>query len=49
MEFWWNFGFQIYQIFLRKNHNFAEFFDKILDPYNQKHKNFKNFLMTTGR
>jgi len=35
--------------FPKKNHNFAEFFDKILDPYNQKHKNFKNFLMTTGR
>jgi len=30
-------------------YNFAEFFDKIWNPDNQKHKNFKNFLMTTRR
>jgi len=48
MEFWWNFGFQIYQIFFKKmkNYNFAEFFDKISDLYNKKHKKFKNFFMT---
>jgi len=28
MEFWWNFGFQIFQIFLKKTHNFVKFFDK---------------------
>ena len=33
----------------KKNHNFAKFFDKISDPYNKKHKNFKNFLTTMPR
>jgi len=41
MEFWWNFGFQISQYFLKKkNHSFAEFFDKISDPYNKTIQKF---------
>jgi len=40
MEFCWNFGFQIYQFFLKKKHGFTEFFDKILNPYNKTTQKF---------
>jgi len=36
MEFCWNSGFQISQVFLKKKTiTFVEFFDKISDPYNK--------------
>jgi len=44
MEFCWNFGFQIFQFVLKKTHSFAEFFDKISDPYNKTTQNFYNFF-----
>jgi len=40
MEFCWNSGFQISQFFLKKNHSFVEFFDKIADPYNKTTQKF---------
>jgi len=46
MEFCRNFGFEISQSFFtkKKNHSFAEFFDKILDPYNKTTQKFYNFF-----
>ena len=42
-----NFGFQISQFFFEeKNYSFAEFFDKIWDPYNKTTQKFYNFLKT---
>jgi len=40
MEFCWNYGFQISQFFLKENHSFAEFLDKISDPYNKATQKF---------
>jgi len=45
MEFYWNSRFQISQFFLKKkNHSFAEFFDKISNPYNKATQKFKEFF-----
>jgi len=45
MEFYWNFGFQISQFFLKKkSDSFAEFFDKILDLYNKTTQKFYSFF-----
>jgi len=44
MEFCWNFGFQISQFFLKKNHSFVEFFDKISNPHNKTTLKFYNFF-----
>jgi len=44
----WNFGFQISQFFLtKKNHSFAEFFDKISDLYNKITQKLYNFFLQT--
>jgi len=32
--------------FKEKNHSFAEFFDKIFDPYNKTTQKFYNFMKT---
>jgi len=44
MEFWWNFGFQISQIFWKVNYSFVGFFDKISDPYNKTRQKFKEYF-----
>jgi len=45
MKFWWNFGFQISQILLRKKkHSFGEFFDKISYLYNKTTQKFYEFF-----
>jgi len=45
MEFCRNFLFQISHLFLKKkNYSFAEFFDKISDPYSKTTQKFYNFF-----
>jgi len=44
MEFCWNFGFQISKFFFKKDHSFAEFFDKISDQHNKTTQKFYNFF-----
>ena len=44
----WNFveilDFKYLNFFLKKNHSFAEFFDKISDPYNKTTQKIYNFF-----